>query len=163
MPGLHMFRTLPPLAVVLGVMGIVPFALLGIGAVGASPDSSLSAARALVGYGAVILAFLGGVHWGFALEEEQGAQAERARLVLGVAPSLIGWAAIVCSIVSRPVLSLAILVAGFIATVVVEARAQRRDLVPGGYMAMRWAISVVVIALLTTVLVLRTVGAHVLL
>ncbi len=163
MPGMHVFRTLPPLAVALGILGIIPFALLGIGAVGASPDSSLTAARALVGYGAVILAFLGGVHWGFTLSEEEDARAERARLTLGVVPSLVGWSAIFCSIVARPVLSLAILIAGFIGTVVVESGAQRRDLMPGGYMAMRWAISVVVIALLTTVLVLRLAGAHVLL
>ena len=94
MPGMHVFRTLPPLAVALGILGIIPFALLGIGAVGASPDSSLTAARALVGYGAVILAFLGGVHWGFTLSEEEDARAERARLTLGVVPSLVGWSAI---------------------------------------------------------------------
>ena len=50
-----------------------------------------------------------------------------------------------------------------IGTVVVESRAQKRDLMPGGYMALRWAISIVVVALLTTVLVIRLVGAHVLL
>ena len=162
MPGPHVFRGLPPLAVALGVAGIIPFALFGIGAVGASPESSLTATRALVGYGAVVLAFLGGVHWGFTLGEED-ARAERARLSLGVVPSLVGWSAMFCSIVARPVLSLAILIAGFVGTVVVESRAQKRDFMPGGYMAMRWIISVVVIALLTTVLVLRLAGAHVLL
>ena len=163
LPGMHHFRSLPPVAIVLGVAGIIPFALLGIGAVGASPASSLAATRALVGYGAVILAFLGGVHWGFALGEEHGAPGERARLVLGVVPSLVGWIAILCGIVARPVLGLAILIAAFIATVIVESRAQRADLLPSGYMAMRWALSVAVVALLTTVLVLRLAGAHVLL
>ena len=163
MPGLHIFRALPPLAIALGILGIIPFAILGIGAVGASPDSSLTATRALVGYGGVILAFLGGVHWGFTLGEADDARAERARLGLGVIPSLVGWSAIFFSIVARPVLSVAILIAGFIGTVLVESRAQKRDLMPGGYMAMRWAVSVVVIALLTTVLVLRLIGAHVLL
>jgi hypothetical protein len=158
-----MFRALPPLAVALAIAGVIPFALLGIGSVGASPDSSLAAVRSLVGYGAVILAFLGGVHWGFALETEGDDRATRTRLTLGVLPSLIGWSALFCSIVSRPVLGLAILIAGFIAVVVVESRAQKRDLVPSGYMALRWVISVVVVALLTTVMVLRLVGARVLL
>lgn len=163
MPGMHLFRALPPLAVVLGVLGIIPFALLGIGAVGASPDSSLMATRALVGYGGVILAFLGGVHWGFTLGEQDDSRAVRSRLGLGVVPSLVGWGAIVCGIVARPVLSLAILIVGFVGTVVIESRAQKRDLMPGGYMALRWFISIVVVALLTTVLVLRLVGAHILL
>ena len=158
-----MFRTLPPLAIILGIAGIIPFALLGVGAVGDSPDTSLTAVRGLVGYGAVILAFLGGVHWGFTLVEEGDARAVRARLALGVVPALVGWVAILSSIVARPVISMAILIAGMIGTVVVESRAQKRDLMPGGYMALRWAISIVVVALLTTVLVIRLVGAHVLL
>ncbi len=158
-----MFRALPPIAIALGIAGIIPFALLGIGAVGASPESSLAAARALVGYGAVILAFLGGVHWGFTLGEEGDGRVVRARLTLGVVPSLVGWSAIVCSIIAGPVLSLAVLIAGFVGTVIVESRAEKRDLMPHGYMAMRWVISIVVIALLTTVLVLRLIGAHVLL
>ncbi len=156
-------RALPPLAIGLAIAGIVPFALLGIFSVQPGAESSLAAMRGLVGYGAVILAFLGGVHWGFTLEEDGDGRAMRARLGLGVVPSLVGWAAILCSIVSRPVLGIAIVIAGLIGTVVVESRAQKRDLMPHGYMAMRWVISVVVVALLTTVLVLRIVGAHVLL
>ncbi len=41
----------------------------------------------------MILAFLGGVHWGFALPEPSG-RADRARLGLGVVPSLVGWVAL---------------------------------------------------------------------
>ncbi len=156
-----MHRPLPPLAVLLGAAGVLPFAIFGVGAVGASPAAALTAARGLVGYGAVILAFLGGVHWGFTLSEPEDPRAVRARLVLGVMPALVGWAAMLVSIVTEPAFSLVILIAGFIVVVVLESRAQKRDLMPGGYMAMRWVISVVVVALLTTVLVLRLVGAHV--
>jgi len=159
-----MFRTLPTLAIILGIAGIIPFAVLGIASVGGgSPTSSLTAVRGLVGYGAVILAFLGGVHWGFTLGEAKDPRATRARLTLGVLPSLVGWVALFASIVASPVISLIILIAGFIGTVVVEARAQARDLMPSGYMALRWIMSVVVVALLTTVLVLRIVGARILL
>jgi hypothetical protein len=155
--------SLPPLAILLGAAGIIPFAVFAILAVSSSPDRALAAAQALVGYGAVILAFLGGVHWGFTLAEPGQGRAVRARLSLGVVPSLIGWVALLCVIVALPVLSLAILIAGFVGVLVVETRAQKRDLLPAGYMAMRWVISVIVIAILTTVLVLRLVGAHVLL
>lgn len=158
-----MHKTLPPLAIILGIAGILPFAAFGIAAVGTTPDSALIAARGLVGYGAVILAFLGGVHWGFTLDEPELARFVRARLTLGVVPSLIGWAAILVSLVAEPAISLAILVAGFIATVVVEWRGHKLGLVSGGYMLMRWGISIVVIALLTAVLVVRLIGGHVLL
>ena len=155
-------RSLPSLAIILAASGVLPFALLGVLSLGGSPSDSLLAVRGLVGYGAVILAFLGGVHWGFALEEQGDGRALHQRLGLGVIPSLIGWAAIFSSFIASPVLSLAILIAGFIAVVVTEWRAHRRGLVPGGYMVMRWVVSVIVVALLTTVLVLRLVGAHVL-
>ena len=58
-------------------------------------DGAQFSLLALMAYGATVLAFLGGVHWGFALDEgsNQTSQALRARLVLGVVPSLIGWAA----------------------------------------------------------------------
>ncbi len=156
-----MHKPLPPLALILGIAGIIPFAVFGIAAVGESSESALTATRGLVGYGAVILAFLGGVHWGFTLDEPELARSVRVRLTLGVIPSLIGWAAILVSLVSEPALGLAILIAGFVATVVIEWRGHKLGLVPGGYMLMRWGISVVVIALLTAVLVVRVIGGHV--
>jgi hypothetical protein len=164
-----MFRALPPLAIALGVAGLIPFMFLGIASVGANARNTLAAVQGLIGYGAIILGFLGGVHWGFTLSEagdlsETGdARAARARLGLGVVPSLVGWAAILCSIIGQQVLALAVLIAGYVGTLIVESRAQKRDLLPGGYIALRWVLSLLVIAILTTVLVLRLVGAHVLL
>ncbi len=158
-----MFRSLPPLAILLGVAGILPFIIFSIGAVDSSPGQALASARALIGYGGVILGFLGGVHWGFTLGEPETGRAVRARLGLGVVPALVGASAILASIVLEPKLPLALLIVGFIGTVVVESRAQKRDLVPHGYMLMRWLITIVVVALLTTVLVLRLAGASVLL
>ena len=155
-------RALPPLAIGLAVAGIIPFALLGIFSVQPGEGYSIAAMRSLVGYGAVILAFLGGVHWGFTLDEDGDGRAMRARLGLGVVPSLVGWAAILCSVFARPAVGLVVIIAGLIGTVVVESRARKRDLMPHGYMTLRWVISVVVVAILTTVLVLRVIGAHVL-
>ena len=80
---------------------------------------------ALVAYGAVILAFLGGVHWGFALPEPSG-RGERARLVLGVVPSLVGWVALLLLVCVDSAAGLGLLLVGFIGTTVVEARANRR-------------------------------------
>ncbi len=158
-----MFRALPPLAIVLGAAGIIPFALQAIGAVGANPATALASVHGLIGYGAVILAFLGGVHWGFTLGEEGDSRAVRARLGLGVVPALVGWLAILASLAVSAGVSLAILIAGFLGTVIVETRAQQRDLMPAGYLAMRWVITFVVVIILSAVLGARLIGAHVLL
>ncbi len=158
-----MQKSLPPLALFLTLAGILPFAALGIAAVGDPPETAAIATRGLVGYGGVILSFLGGVHWGLTLDEPERARFVRARLTLGVLPALVGWAAIFVSLASEPALGLAILIAGFIGTVVIEWRGHKRGLVPGGYMLMRWIASVVVIALLTAVLVVRLIGGRVIL
>jgi len=164
-----MFRSLPPLAILLGAAGLIPFMLLGLGSVGADQVRSLYAAEGLVGYGAVIMAFLGGVHWGFTLGEHDTltggvpARLVRARLILGIVPSVVGWAAILFGIVGHPVISLLLLIAGFIAILVMEFRAEKRDLLPGDYLALRTVLTAIVVAILTAVLVIRSIGGHVLL
>jgi Protein of unknown function (DUF3429) len=150
---------LPPLAVILSIAALIPFVVCALGAVRSDPAGGQINALALIDYGAVVLAFLGGVHWGFVLEGPER-PAERRRLALGVMPGLVGWGAAVLGVLAHPVFGLAALIAGYIATVVVEGRAHRMDLVPRGYMLMRWGFTVVVVAVLTTVLVLRLIGGH---
>lgn len=156
-----MHQRLPAFAVILGVAGLIPFVGCALAALGGAEDRARLLILALVGYGAVILAFLGGVHWGFALTDEPP-RALRPRLGLGVVPSLIGWAALLVA-PFLPAIALAVLIAGFIATAVVEARGKVLGLVPAGYMALRWGLTVGVVAVLTTVLVLRLAGARVVL
>jgi Protein of unknown function (DUF3429) len=93
-----------PLARGLGYAGLVPFALLavwlwvvppgaqGSGVVQGFVVGKAFAATALVGYGAVIASFLGGVHWGLAALVP--AQHARWHTLWGVVPSLLGWVAV---------------------------------------------------------------------
>jgi hypothetical protein len=157
-----LFRSLPTAAIALGAAGLLPFLFFGVASVGSDPEKSFLATQGLIAYGGVILGFLGGVHWGFTLGDEDDDRPSRARLGLGVLPALVGWAAILAAIVHFAVVGLAVLIAGHIGTVVVEHRAAARQLMPSGYMALRWVLAVIVAALLTTVLVLRLVGAHIL-
>jgi hypothetical protein len=153
-------RRLPALAVILGIAGLIPFIICGLGATAANDVRSSLSAFALIGYGAVILGFLGGVHWGFTLSVQHD-PAERFRLSLGVLPAIVGWLALALTFAtSQAVLGLAILIAAYVGTVVVEWRAHARGLVPDGYIGLRVGISAVVILLLTTVLGVRLVGAH---
>lgn len=80
-----------PLA--LGVAGLIPFVALS-GALVAGADlpgfaDADSVRVALVGYGVVILSFLGGIRWGLALKEEDG-KATRD-FAISVVPALVGW------------------------------------------------------------------------
>jgi len=77
---------LPPR--VLGVAGLIPFAL-GALAVSFAPEIKAEAAAALLAYGVVILSFLGGIRWGFAMlgGEERSWAAYGASIV----PSLAAW------------------------------------------------------------------------
>lgn len=160
-----MNRSLPTVAMLLGIAGLVPFAVCGLGALANQPPNDERALLALVAYGAVILAFLGGVHWGFALDAVTAAprDIQRARFGLGVVPSLIGWTALLIAFLGFARSALALLVLGFLATTIVEARASRRGFMPRGYMGLRWVLSSVVMVVLVTVWLVLLLHGRVLL
>jgi hypothetical protein len=76
----------------LGHGGLLPFAGLALMAWVAPAAEARLAVSAQVGYGAVILAFVGALHWGRALAGASDAGAARA-LAWSVVPSLWGWVA----------------------------------------------------------------------
>jgi hypothetical protein len=160
-----MTRPLPPFAIVLGIAGLLPFLICSLGALSLSSDGSTRSLLALVAYGAIILAFLGGVHWGFALDESgtQSDRVQRSRLGFGVVPSLVGWAALLITFIGLPTTGLLVLTAGFIATTVFEAQATRRGLMPQRYMWLRWGLSIVVVVCLVSVSLIRAFGGRVVL
>ena len=123
----------------LGLAGLLPFAAAAL-AVLLAPDYWGGFARgALIAYGAVILSFLGAVHWGFALRAPpEEAWATPARLVLGVVPSLVAWVAM---LTAHEAPSLIVLAAGILGTAAMEQWAVGRGLVPGFYMRLRWVLS----------------------
>ena len=82
---------IPPAALILGLGGLIPFAacaaaLLGNWSLPLIDDP----ARAMLGYAAVILSFLGGVRWGFALRMADSGLQARA-FALSVGPSIAAW------------------------------------------------------------------------
>ena len=160
-----MTRPLPLIAIILGLAGLVPFLACALGALSLQGDGATRSMLALSAYGAVVLAFLGGVHWGFALDAAAAppVQVQRARFTLGVVPSLIGWAALLVTFVGLPRTGLLVLAAGFIFTTVLEARASRDGWMPASYMGLRWVLSVVVVVLLVSVFLVQVLGGKVIL
>ena len=169
-------RANDPLVLLLGLLGLVPFVVCAYLACAWHDPAAARPLIALIAYGAVILSFLGGVHWGFALGEPPASlaglapvptrqdPAHRPRIGLGVVPSLIGWVTLLIAVLApAPVIALCVLIAGFLVTTVGEHTGYRRGWVPGRYLWLRWFLTVVVVALLVTTVVLRLAGARILL
>lgn len=157
-----MFRQPFSLASLLAAAGLIPF--IGLAAIVLlDPLDSPAAIQVLVCYGAVILSFIGAVHWGFALRESAhpaagvpltsaALGAERQLLLFGIIPALIGWIALLAMLhFALPGVALFLLLAGFFLTVVMETIGRGRGVVAANYLAMRWGVSIIVLVALAMV------------
>lgn len=148
-------------ATLLTAAGALPF-LAALVVVVTQPTSAPVATVAMIDYGACILAFLGAVHWGFALEPGGiviDGRLNHQRLTFGVLPALIGWAALlILTLAAAPRAAIAILIAGFFATIIGETIGRGRNLVASNYLAMRWIISIVVLAVLIVTFFIEAIG-----
>jgi hypothetical protein len=79
-----------PLALRLGYAGLVPFVLGALLIWVVLPEAHPYVTLALSAYAAVIISFLGGIHWGLAMRQDTPA----ASLMWGVVPSLLAWTAV---------------------------------------------------------------------
>ncbi len=82
----HETLTLHKTAYLLGLAGLIPF--VGLTALMYQPWSH----SLFMTYSAVILSFLGGIHWGVALQKPEWSNSWRISLCM--LPSLIGWTAL---------------------------------------------------------------------
>jgi hypothetical protein len=132
---------LPPWMATLGYAGLVPFAACAVLLL-AVPEAGLRSLveRALLGYGAVILSFLGGVHWGLALRGDPGRGPRM--LAIGVVPSLVGWVALLAPFETAA----AIQVGAFGAFWLYEHRVLGPSVLPAAYLALRRWLTVGVVA-----------------
>lgn len=120
-------------ALAFGAGGLVPFAALGAGSWFAAPEASALMLRHLCAYGAVILAFVGALHWGFAMLARMD-DFERPR-VLGwsVVPALGGWVALLLPLRA----GLIVLIVMFLAHYAMDRRLARMASLPPWYLKLR--------------------------
>jgi hypothetical protein len=168
---------MPPVSLLLSLLGLIPFVIGGLAATGHNPDPSGRAVTVLIDYAALVLAFAGGIHWGLVLPGAvpagpgpigslPGSQALPTqpprrithRVVLGVLPLLIGWAAVLLAQLVASWMALALLIAGYLITLIVEHQARRHIPYPARYLLLRWVFTIVAVAMLTTALTLRLLG-----
>ena len=78
----------------LAYAGLLPFVLGALLVWAVRADVQGYVALALSAYAAVVLSFLGGIHWGLAMRQPQPAPPRLTRgLVWGVVPALVAWPA----------------------------------------------------------------------
>lgn len=106
----------PRPALALGLAGLLPFWGLALLVIVGDPEMKANVIRAQLTYGAVILSFLGGIHWGLAVMHKS--DATWRRLGWGVTPSLIAWGALFLP----QLWGLGVLLTGFVAAAVIDYR-----------------------------------------
>lgn len=136
---------LPRTVAWLGYGGLLPFVLL-------APASLLDHHHgagwcdALVAYGAIILSFIGALHWGLAMTLPELTERQRsACFSWSVVPALIAWTAVFFS----PQVAVPLLVFGFIAHYLQDRRLASQASMPEWFLPLRLRLSsVAVICLL---------------
>ena len=142
---MHPFNAAQPprLAILLGYAGLIPFISGAIGIWITPPAWRTDVLTALLHYAAVILAFMGAIHWGLAMARERQDDAAHRQLGLSVLPALLGWLAISSGLPA--LLALALLISGFIGLYLADVHAVKLELAPRWYTALRKPLTAVVL------------------
>lgn len=130
---------MPVVPGLLGYGGLIPFIGLGILS-NVEPQHAMMYRGALLLYGAVILSFVGAVHWGIALVDPRlSDRARNAAYLFSVIPALIGW----ITYIFAPVSAVLVLVLGFILQYWFDLKSAQTIQWPGWYLPLRLRLTVV--------------------
>jgi hypothetical protein len=129
--------TPPKIVAWLGYGGLLPFIALTLASV-LDQSHALIWSDALYAYGAIILSFVGALHWGFAMSlPGLSGQQRSAAFLWSVVPALLAWPALLLP----PVLAAPLLIAGFIANYLRDRLLGRQTDLPGWYLPLRFRLS----------------------
>ncbi len=139
--------TRPTLVAWLGYGGLLPFVATALVS-WLEPNHRIFWQDMLVGYGAVILSFVGALHWGFAMvHPDTAGKSMNGMYAWSVMPSLLGWAALL----AHPAAAATLLIAGFLAQYRQDLRLARVLPLPNWYLPLRLQLTVVACLCLATV------------
>ena len=132
----------PVITALWGWAGVAPFAALAAAAVFADPEAAAFALEKLVSFAAIILTFMGGVHWGLAMKTESPGW---HLYTTGIVPSLFA----VTAIAVPTHWALPVLITGFVTLLLYDLRLVRQSYAPQWYGRLRIQLTLSVVALLT--------------
>ena len=142
----------PMLARLLGYSGLIPF-VSGALCVWLAPQAMQAPIMtALLNYTAIILAFMGAIHWGLAMAvgtvRDDSITGAPLQLGLSVIPALIGWTAVSFGLPAT--FALPVLLLAFIGLYLADLRAIALGLAPPWYRALRLPLTLIVTLSLLT-------------
>ena len=123
----------------LSYCGLLPFVITLLVSILGSKELNSYSIIMFVSYGAVIIGFIGAVHWGFLLESKS-IQRQGLLLSISVLPSLIGWFALISPIP----FALLILCIMYPLLFIYERHSVLNTLLPKWYMLMRLKLTIMV-------------------
>lgn len=130
----------PSIVAWLGYGGLVPFVALAVATLASSANHALPLSDALIAYGAVILSFVGALHWAFAMTfDEMTVRQRNHSFAWSVVPPLLAWPALMLGAGVASV----ILVTGFLAHYGQDRRLARIAALPAWYLPLRTRLTVV--------------------
>ena len=122
----------------LGYGGLVPF--VGLAAASLLGVEPRAVSLALLAYGAVILSFVGALHWAFAMLLPQLAVMRRTWMYAwSTVPALMAW----CALLLEPRVGSVMLVVAFALHYVQDRRLSAQGLLPAWYLPLRLRLSTV--------------------
>ncbi len=146
--------SMPTAVGVLGYGGLIPFIGLAILA-NIEPSHGILYRGALLLYGAVILSFVGAIHWGVAMMvTDLNDQDRRAAYVWSVIPALMAWMTYILS----PITAALVLVLGFLLQYWRDATLARKIAWPVWYLPLRIRLTLVAILSLFVGIPLPLIG-----
>lgn len=143
-------KTLPKVVAWLGYGGLLPFVFLALAGI-FEENNAPEWTHALHAYGAIILSFVGALHWGFAMSlPELGDKERSSAFVWSVVPALIAWPALLVA----PVVAVPLLISGFLANYLRDRHLSRYADLPVWYLPLRFRLTCVACVCLSTGLTL---------
>ena len=128
-------QTAPDMAKILGWGGVAPFILCGAAAQSGERVLVLYGLLGGTTYAAMILSFLGAVHWGLAMRDDR----HHGWYIWSIAPALLGWATLLVFDIQIRLLALIPL---FTLAWAVDRMATKQGLMPDWYMQLRTGLTV---------------------
>ena len=129
------------IAKILGYAGLIPFIVFSAGTWMTLPLME-NAHTALMTYAAIILSFMGAIHWGLAMS--QSSSHANLQLAGSVIPALLGWLALLIPMLY----GYGLLALSFVLLYFADMLAGDKGLFPSWYLPMRVILTAVVVACL---------------
>ena len=132
-------KTLPNAVAWLGYGGLIPFLVFG-GLSLTEPTHQIIYRSALLSYGAVILSFVGAIHWGLAMCMPQLTDSQRrSGYIWSVIPGVIAW----FTVFLGPFISSLILILGFLLQCLRDLVLNHQSHLPNWFLPLRLRLTLV--------------------